>query len=92
MAESKQIQFEQDEFKKLTDFRNNKNSIYNQLGQLRIEKEARMNEIQTLEQQLIQQHIELNESEQAYYTELNKKYGDGNYDLATNIFTPVEKN
>ena len=61
------------------------------MGQLQIEKKRRIDELEVVEQDLLNQHSALVEKEQSMFKGLNDVYGDGNFDPETNIFTPVEK-
>jgi hypothetical protein len=45
----------------------------------------------TPKNQLIETHKNLQSDEKKIFEGLNEKYGDGNYDPATNTFIPVEK-
>jgi len=40
--------------------------------------------------ELMAKHTELIDVEQTLFKELNKKYGDGNYNPETGEFTPIE--
>lgn len=86
---SEVIKFEQQEVDTINELRENLSTIYTQLGQLKIEKERKLNELESLETQLIQQHIEIKEKEKTFFENLTKKYGDGEYDINTNVFTPT---
>lgn len=89
MAET--IQFTEEEVQSINELRQNVNSVFTQLGQLSIERNRRLDELDELEEQLIQKHTELQKTEQDLFKNLNEKYGDGNYDPTTNIFTPISK-
>ena len=47
-----------------------------------------MDELDTIQSQLLSRHQELQQVEQDLFKSLNEKYGDGNYDPSTNVFTP----
>jgi hypothetical protein len=58
---------------------------------IQIEKRKRIEEIEKLENELIGKHSALVQSEKDMFSELNEKYGDGNYDPSSNTFTPVSE-
>lgn len=89
MAET--VQFTQEEVQSINQLRQDVANVFTQLGQLTIEKERRINELDSIQQQLLQKHQELQQQEQEIFKGLNEKYGDGNYDPATNTFTPTPK-
>ena len=89
MAET--VQFTQEEVQSINQLRQDVANVFTQLGQLTIEKERRINELDSIQQQLLQKHQELQQQEQEIFKALNEKYGDGNYDPATNTFTPAPK-
>lgn len=89
MAES--IQFTEEEVQSINQLRQDVAGVFTQLGQLTIEKERRLNELEDLQTQLVQQHSDLQKKEQDLFKSLNEKYGDGNYDPITNTFTPTPK-
>jgi len=86
MAET--IKFTEEEVSQINQLRQDVGNIFVQLGQLQIEKKRRIEEVETTENQLIQQHQDLVKQEQDLFKSLNEKYGDGNYDPNTGEFTP----
>lgn len=95
---TKEIKFTEDEVKQINDLRINASQIFTQLGQISIEKDRRnkqheqsLQELQTAEAELYGKHTELATTEQTLFKTLNEKYGDGNYDPETGIFTPIKK-
>lgn len=89
MAE--QIQFTEEEVAKISKLRSDVAEVFTQLGQITIEKERRIKEIDDIKNQLLEKHQNLQVEEQEIFQSLNQKYGDGNYDPSTNIFTPSPK-
>ena len=87
MAE--QIQFTEEEVTKISELRQDVSEVFTQLGQLSIEKERRLKEIDDLIAQGIKKHQDLQKVESELFQSLNEKYGDGNYDPSTNVFTPT---
>lgn len=88
---AKEIKFTDEEVSQINQLRNDVSSIFTQLGQLSIEKKRRIDEVESLENELLEKHSKLTETEQELFKTLNDKYGDGNYDPSTNTFIPVEK-
>lgn len=89
MAET--IQFTEEEVQSINQLRQDVANVFTQLGQLSIERNRRLDELDDLEEQLIEKHKELQQKEQEIFKGLNDKYGDGNYDPTTNTFTPTPK-
>jgi len=89
MAET--IQFTEEEVQSINQLRQDVSNVFTQLGQLSIERNRRLDELDDLEEQLIEKHKELQQQEQDLFKGLNERYGDGNYDPATNTFTPTPK-
>jgi len=83
-----QIKLSQEEIEVLGKLQETQSNIINSLGQLEFN-------IQLLELQkdkLTEQIEELKQTEIKVGQDLNEKYGDGNIDLNTGIFTPSESN
>lgn len=89
MAEA--IQFTEEEVQSINQLRQEVANVFSQLGQLSIERERRLKELNDLQEQLVGRHAELQQREQNIFKSLNEKYGDGNYDPETNTFTPTPK-
>lgn len=88
---AKAIKFTKEETEQVAELRRDVANLFTQLGQLQIEKKRRIEEIEVVEQDLHNQHSALVEKEQNMFKGLNEKYGDGNYDPNTNVFTPSEQ-
>lgn len=85
------IQFTEEEVSQINQLRQDVSNVFTQLGQLAIEKERRISELDGIKNGLLDKHKELQKTEEELFKGLNEKYGDGNYDPTTNTFTPVEK-
>jgi hypothetical protein len=59
------------------------------MGQLSVERKRRNDELDAIETELFEKHKELVKTEQELFLVLNEKYGYGNYDPITGIFTPI---
>ena len=88
---AKEIKFTNEEVKEINDLRLEVSQIFTQLGQISLERKSRLQELQDVEDKLSSRHKELVETEQGLFKTLNEKYGDGNYEPETGIFTPIEK-
>ena len=84
-----QIKFTQEEIEQINQLRDDVSLVFVQMGQVSLEKKKRLEELEEIESQLLKQHQELVEKEQELFKSLNEKYGDGNYDPNTGIFTPI---
>lgn len=92
MAE--QIKFTEEEIQQINQLRQDVSNVFYQLGQVSIEKKRLIDEANEKENELFQKHIELIEFEQTLFKTLNQKYGDGDYDPITGVFSPksIENN
>ena len=86
---AKTVKFTKEEVGSINQLRTEVSNVFTQLGQIEIEKQRSINEIDSIQKQLIQKHSELQQKEQELFKGLNDKYGDGNYDPATGEFTPT---
>lgn len=82
------IKFTEEEQQQILTLRQEVSQVFTQLGQVRVEKEKRLKEIKSFENQLLEKHGELSQKEQELFASLNEKYGDGSYDPDTGVFTP----
>tara|TARA_B110000908_G_scaffold135649_1_gene160546 strand:+ start:449 stop:748 length:300 start_codon:yes stop_codon:yes gene_type:complete len=88
---AKALKFTKEEVESIQDLRQDVANTFTRLGQLQIEKKRRMDELDVVEQDLMNQHSSLVQKEQELFKGLNDTYGDGNYDPDTNTFTPTEE-
>ena len=86
-----EIKFTEEEVSQINQLRTDVAGVFTQLGQVQIEKQRRLSEIDNMEKELIEKHSNLVKLEQDIFKGLNEKYGDGNYDPNTNTFIPQEK-
>jgi len=86
-----QIKFTEEEVKEINDLRFEVGSVFTQLGQIQIEKRKRLEELEQNESSLLEKYTELVAKEDILFKGLNEKYGDGDYDPNTGIFTPIQK-
>jgi hypothetical protein len=87
MAE--QIKFTDEEISQINKLRDDVSQVFLELGQLQVERKKKLDEIDAIESGLLTTHSELVEFETNLFKTLNEKYGDGNYDPNTGLFTPI---
>ena len=91
MAESKDIKFTDSELQSLQDLQNSYQQKQLQFGQLKVQKilvQQQVDGLETSEAQLEVEYGEVQETERKLVQSLNEKYGPGNLDPATGVFTP----
>jgi hypothetical protein len=84
-----QIKFTEEEITSINQLKTDVELVFLQMGQLSVERKRRNDELDAIETGLFEKHKELVKTEQELFLGLNEKYGDGNYDPITGIFTPV---
>ena len=92
MAEAKDIKFTDDELKSLQELQNSYQQKQLQFGQLRVQRllvQQQLDAIDDTEAKLEVEYGEVQETERKLVADLNKKYGPGNLDPATGVFTPT---
>jgi len=91
VSEKRVIKFSDDELKKVEKFKNEFSEITIKMGEVELELtmlNVRFKNIQQLKDTLREQYIQLRESEVKLAQELRKKYGEGEFDITTGVFTP----
>lgn len=86
MAET--IKFTDEELGQISELRQQIGQTFAQIGQLYLERKRRNEEMDS--QILVSEgnYRQLVEQETQLFTQLNEKYGDGNFDPVTGVFTP----
>ena len=90
---SKDIKFTKDEINSIEQLRNDYNSITNSFGIIevsRIQTEKRLETIENDKLRLETQYEQLTIAEKDLINSLTKKYGQGNLDINSGVFTPVK--
>ena len=90
---SKEIKFTQDEINSLQALQTNYANVRSAFGDLevqRIQTEQRLDQINNEKLRLETEYSKLNTSEQQLVNDLNEKYGPGNLDPTTGVFTPTK--
>ena len=90
---AKEIKFTEDELKSLSDLRETYAAVQNDFGAIKVRKVLLTQQLDSLEEaevQLETRYTETQKTEQDLVKSLNDKYGPGNLDPQTGVFTPVE--
>ena len=94
MAKKKEIKFTQEELDSLSNLKNTYAQLELSLGKVemaRIQIDQRVEQIEGEKMALETQLNELQKQERVLVESLNEKYGAGNLDPNTGVFTPNEK-
>ncbi len=86
-----EITFTENELNSLQELKQGFERVQNQLGSLQISKLNLTAQLDTIDDETIRlesQYLALREKEQNMVNELNEKYGAGNLDPASGVFTP----
>jgi len=89
----KEIVFTDEEMQKLAEVQNGYTNLQTQMGQTRMQQlglETQLNKVGDVEIQLGEDLITLNAKESELAQVLNDKYGPGQLDPETGVFTPSE--
>ena len=92
MAKSQDTKFSEEELKSLQELQNSYQQKQLQFGQLRVQRllvQQQLDSIDDTEAKLEVEYGEVQETERKLVADLNKKYGPGNLDPATGVFTPT---
>ena len=91
MAE--EVKFTEDEMTQINELQREYVNIQNAFGQLsvnRIRLNQQIEELDGAEDNLQKDFVNAQTKEKEFIDQINKKYGDGNLDINTGIFTPSE--
>ena len=87
-----ETKFSEEELKSLQDLQNSYQGKQLQFGQLRVQRllvQQQLDAIDETEAKLEVEYSEVQETERKLVADLNEKYGPGNLDPATGVFTPA---
>jgi len=93
VTETEKIQLESSDLEKIQKFRNDYSEITTKLADVEVELiflENQKENIENLKSKLRNQLLELRDLEIKMATELREKYGEGEFDINTGIFTPKQ--
>ena len=86
-----EIKFSEEELKSLSDLHSSYQQKQLQFGQLRVQRllvQQQLDSISDAEAKLEVEYGDVQETERNLVKQLNEKYGPGNLDPATGVFTP----
>jgi hypothetical protein len=87
-----EIKFSEEELKSLSDLQSSYQQKQLQFGQLRVQRllvQQQLDSISDAEAKLEVEYGDVQENERNLVKQLNDKYGPGNLDPATGVFTPA---
>jgi len=87
-----ETKFSEEELKSLQDLQNSYQQKQLQFGQLEVQRllvSQQLEQLDNAKAQLEVEYGEVQETERKLVADLNKKYGPGNLDPATGVFTPA---
>jgi uncharacterized linocin/CFP29 family protein len=93
VTETEKIQLESSDLEKIQKFRNDYSEITTKLADVEVELiflENQKENIENFKSKLRNQLLELRDLEIKLATELREKYGEGEFDINTGIFTPKQ--
>ena len=88
---SESVKFTEDEMKQIGNLQQSYMNIQSSLGQLAVNKirvKKQLSDIEVAEENLQEQFTYNQKQETKFVESINKKYGDGNLDVNTGVFTP----
>ena len=91
-GQTSEIKFTEEELKSLNDLNQGYTTKQQQFGQLKVQKLLIQQQLEALDETEIRletEYSELQKSEQNLVAELNTKYGPGQLDPKTGVFTPT---
>ena len=89
---NKEIKFSDEELKSLQDLQNSYQQKQLQFGQLEVQRllvTQQLDSLDSAKAKLEVEYGEVQETERTLVQDLNKKYGPGNLDPASGVFTPA---
>tara|TARA_B100000902_G_scaffold81469_1_gene86089 strand:+ start:7508 stop:7801 length:294 start_codon:yes stop_codon:yes gene_type:complete len=87
-----EIKFTDEELTSLSELRETYQAVQNDFGVLKVQKVLLNQQLENLEKsegQVETKYVETQQAEQELVKSLNEKYGPGNLDPQTGVFTPV---
>tara|TARA_Y100001938_G_scaffold136397_1_gene199211 strand:+ start:806 stop:1105 length:300 start_codon:yes stop_codon:yes gene_type:complete len=86
-----EVKFTDDEMKQINELQQTYMSLQNALGQIsvnRIRLEQQLSDLDSAEDGVKGKFVDAQIQEKEFVQSINKKYGDGNLDLNSGVFTP----
>lgn len=91
ITETQGIKFENEEIERIQNFRNQFSEVTAKMGEVEIELimiETQRAAVEKFKTELKEKYLELRNEEVNLSKELRDKYGDGEFDMNTGMFTP----
>lgn len=91
ITETQGIKFENEEIERIQNFRNQFSEVTAKMGEVEIELimiETQRTAVEKFKTELKEKYLELRNEEVKLAQELRDKYGDGEFDINTGMFTP----
>ena len=88
-----EAKFTEEELKQVNTLQGTYLNLQNALGQIsigRIRVEQQLDDFDKAEDNVRKEFAETQQTEKDFIEKINKKYGDGNLDISTGVFTPKE--
>ena len=88
---TKEVKFTDEEMKSISELQQVYQGVQNALGQVSVSRmrlDQQVEELGNAEASLKQQFIDNQTKEREFVTVINKKYGDGNLNIESGVFTP----
>ena len=90
---SDEVKFTTEEMSKIKELQNSYINIQSSMGQLEVQSIRLQQQLDALgadKENLKSQFVQIQSNERDFVEQINKKYGDGNLDITSGIFTPKE--
>jgi len=90
MAE-KAVKFSEEEMKQINELQGTYLNLQNTLGQMSVQRmrlEQQVENLDVAEENVRTSFVDTQKKERDFVDQINKKYGDGNLDLSSGVFTP----
>ena len=93
-TETTEIKFTDEELQSLSNLRDTYSAVQNDFGALRVQKVVltqQLDNLEKAEEQVEAKYVDTQRAEQELVKTLNEKYGPGNLDPQTGVFTPISE-
>jgi septal ring factor EnvC (AmiA/AmiB activator) len=87
---AREVKFTEDEMSNIKELQQTYVAVQNSFGQLGVQRlrlNQQISELDKVEEQITSKFAETQTNERAFVATINKKYGDGNLDLESGVFT-----
>ena len=87
----KDVKFSEEEMKQINELQGTYLNLQNTLGQMSVQRmrlEQQFENLDVAEENVRTSFVDTQKKERDFVDQINKKYGDGNLDLTSGVFTP----